>query len=193
MVFGVGKGLRGSYDNRLSGMDAEGVEILHVADRDAVVEPVAHHFIFHLFPALEALFYKYLWREGEGFFSNSVQFFLVVAESGPQSSESISGTDDDGISEFFGGTAGILDILYGFRLDGLYVDFIKFLDKELAVFGVDDGLYGSSQYLHIVFVKSSGAEEFHTAVQCGLSAKGKHDALGAFLFDYAFYEIRCDG
>ena len=92
-----------------------------------------------------------------------------------------------------GCTAGILDVLHGFRLDGLDVDFIKFLDEEFAVFSVDDGLYGSSQHLHIVFFECSGAEKFHTAVQCGLSAKGKHDALGAFLFDYTFYEIRCNG
>ena len=62
-------------------MYAERVEVLHVADGDAIVETVAHHLIFHLFPALQTLFYEHLRGEGESLFGYFVQLFLIVAES----------------------------------------------------------------------------------------------------------------
>jgi len=56
----VGEGLRRSDHDTLAGMDAERVEVLHVADRDAVVETVAHHLVLYLLPALERLLDQYL-------------------------------------------------------------------------------------------------------------------------------------
>ena len=49
-------------------MDAQRVEILHIADRDTVVKTVTHHLVLHLLPATEALLNQYLRREGESFF-----------------------------------------------------------------------------------------------------------------------------
>ena len=53
MVFRISEGLRGSYDNALAGMDAERVEVLHVANGDAVVVTVANHLVFYFLPTLE--------------------------------------------------------------------------------------------------------------------------------------------
>ena len=50
VVLAIGERLRRSDDNRLSRMDAQWVEVLHVADGDTVVVAVAHHLIFYLFP-----------------------------------------------------------------------------------------------------------------------------------------------
>jgi len=44
-------------------MDAQRVEVLHVADRDAVVEAVAHNLILDLFPALEGFLHQHLGGE----------------------------------------------------------------------------------------------------------------------------------
>ena len=34
-------------------MDAQGIEVLHVADGDTVVEAIAHHLVLYLLPALQ--------------------------------------------------------------------------------------------------------------------------------------------
>ena len=60
VVLMVGEGLRGSDHDTLAGMDAERVEVLHVADRDAVVETVAHHLVLYLLPTLEGFLDQYL-------------------------------------------------------------------------------------------------------------------------------------
>ena len=41
----------GRDDDGVAGVDAHRVEVLHVADGDAVVVGVAHHFVLDLFPA----------------------------------------------------------------------------------------------------------------------------------------------
>ena len=61
MVLVVGKCLRRSYHNTLSGMYSERVEVFHIADSDAVVVFVAHHFVFYLLPAFETFLYENLW------------------------------------------------------------------------------------------------------------------------------------
>ena len=63
VVFRVGEGLRWRDDDTLARVDAQWVEILHVAHRDTVVVTVAHHFIFYFLPTFEALFHKDLRRE----------------------------------------------------------------------------------------------------------------------------------
>ena len=81
VIFAVREGLRRSNYDGLSGVDSERVEILHVADRDAVVIAVADNFILHFLPSLEALLDKNLRGEGECFLCECIQFFLIVAES----------------------------------------------------------------------------------------------------------------
>ena len=61
VILAIGKCLRRSYDNTLAGMYSERVEILHVADSDAVVILVAHNLVLNLLPSLETLLHKYLW------------------------------------------------------------------------------------------------------------------------------------
>ena len=59
----VRKCLGRSYNDTLSGMDSERVEVLHVADRYTVVVFVPYYLILNLFPALERFLHKYLRRE----------------------------------------------------------------------------------------------------------------------------------
>ena len=83
VILTVCQGLRRRNDNRFSGVNAEGVEVFHVADRDAVVETVADNFIFYFFPTFETLFHEHLGRERESLFSKFIEFFFVVAEPEP--------------------------------------------------------------------------------------------------------------
>ena len=59
----VRKCLGRSYNDTLSCMDSERVEVLHVADRYTVVVFVPDYLILNLFPALERFLDKYLRRE----------------------------------------------------------------------------------------------------------------------------------
>ena len=81
MIFGVGQRLRRSNHYRLTGMDAKRIEILHIADGDAIIVSVSNYLILNLFPSLQALLYKHLRREREGFFCQTIKLFFIVAEA----------------------------------------------------------------------------------------------------------------
>ena len=56
LVFLVGERLAGRDDDAVAGVDAHRVDILHVADGDAVVGAVAHHLVLDLLPADKGAF-----------------------------------------------------------------------------------------------------------------------------------------
>ena len=171
MVFAVGECLRWSDDDALTRMDAEGVEILHVADGDAVVKAVAHHLVLNLFPTLQRFFDEHLGREREGFLCQLVQFLFIVAEAGAETTQCVGSTDDDGIAKVCSCLASLFDGFASVAFDGFHVNLVQFLHEEFTVFGVDDGLNRSAKHTHVVFLKDVLLIEFHAAVEGGLSTE----------------------
>ena len=53
-------------------MDAERVEVLHIADRYAIVILITHDLVLDLLPPLKALLDQYLRREGESALAESI-------------------------------------------------------------------------------------------------------------------------
>ena len=171
MILRIAQGLRRSDDDTLAGMDAQRVEVFHVANSDAVVVTVAHHLIFNFLPAFKALFNQHLRREREGFLGQSVELFFIVTEATAQSTQRISGTDDDRIAQFGSRLAGLLNILTGFALDGLDINFVQAFHKELTVFCIHDGLDRSAQHLDLIFLKYTTLIQFNTTVEGCLTTK----------------------
>jgi hypothetical protein len=60
VVLVVGKGLGRSNNDTLSSMNTHGIEVLHVANSDTVVEAITHNLVLSLLPALDTLLDKHL-------------------------------------------------------------------------------------------------------------------------------------
>ena len=193
MVFAIAKRLRRGNNDALARMYAKRVEVLHVADGDAVVVAVAYHFVFNLFPTFKAFLYQHLRRERECFLGQFVQLFLVVAKATTQSAKGISGAQDNGIAKACSGATCLLDVGAGLALDGLDVNLVQFLNKQLAVFGVHDGLHGRTQHFNAILFEYAALVKLYAAVKRCLSAKGQENPVGAFFLDNPFNEIRLNG
>ncbi len=63
MILLIAQCLTGRNDDAIPGMNAKGVEVLHVADSDAVILAISHHLVLHLFPAFQRLLDQDLRRE----------------------------------------------------------------------------------------------------------------------------------
>ena len=174
-------------------MDAERIEVLHVADSDTIVERVTHHFILHLFPALETLLDKHLRRERESLLGQGGELLGVVAESGSETAERVGRAEYDGIAEFRGCLECVLLVVAGHRVNGLDIDFIEFIDEDLAVFGINDRLDGSAEHLEVIFVEYALVEKLDTAVESGLAAEREHDSLRTFAGYHLLDKERGDG
>ena len=146
-------------------MDSERVEVLHIADSDTVVIFITDHLILNLFPALERLLHKNLRRERESLGTKFFKLLVIVTETRTQTAKSIGSTDNQRITEFMGGTPGLLHILGRMRLYGLDIDFIKFLHEKLAVLSIHDSLDRSTEHLDTIFLQNLALIQFHTAVK----------------------------
>ena len=190
VIFAVREGLRGSHHNAFARVDAQRVEVLHVADGDAVVETVPDHFILYFLPSLQRLFHQHLRGERESLLGLCLQLLLVFAETGTQSAQGISSPQYDGEAHFSRSHTHFLYRTASLALDGLHPYLVKPFDEEVAVLCVDDGLHWRSEHFHTVLLQHTLAVKLHTAVQSRLSAEAQHDTIRAFLLDDAFHELR---
>ena len=136
-------------------MDAQRIEVLHVAHGDAVVVSVAHHFVFYFLPSLQRLLHQYLRGESKGFLSLHLQFLIIIAEAGTQSSQGIGCTKYYGVTQLMGSSLHILHGAASFTFDGLHSNLIQTLDKEVPVFSINDGLHRCAQNLYTVFFENA--------------------------------------
>ena len=124
MIFAIAKRLRWSNNDTFTRMDTKRVEILHVADCNAIVVAVAYHFVFNFFPSLETFLYQHLWGERECFLSQFVQFFLVIAKTTAQSAQCVSSAQDNRIAKISSSATCLFDGGTCLALDGLDVNLI---------------------------------------------------------------------
>ena len=76
-------------DDALAGMDAEGVEVLHRSDGEAVVVGIADALELYLLPSLQAFLHEHLWRKGEGTLCYLLESLLVGADAAAKSAQRI--------------------------------------------------------------------------------------------------------
>src|SRR5438105_13997733 len=86
MVIAVRESLTGRHDNAFACMDTNRVNVLHVADGDAIVRFVSHDLIFHFLPTIEVFFHEDLWRIDQGSLDPCLQRPFVLAHPRTQSS-----------------------------------------------------------------------------------------------------------
>mmetsp|Transcript_33962 Transcript_33962/g.66956 ORF Transcript_33962/g.66956 Transcript_33962/m.66956 type:complete len:788 (-) Transcript_33962:395-2758(-) len=189
VVLFVAERLAGRHDDRISRVHAEGIEILHVAHRHAVVGAVPHHLVLHLLPSLHGPFHQNLGGHGQGLGPHVQEHLLGIADARPQPPEGEGGPDHEGVPDLFGGLARVGQVVHGVGLGDLLVDLIQLVAENLAVLRVDHHLDGRPEDLHVVFLE--GAREVHVdgAVERRLSAHGHHDAVGLLAFDHLLDKI----
>ncbi len=141
VVFRVGQRLRRGYDDTFARMNPQRIEVLHITNRNTVIETIPDHLVFYFFPTFQTLFHKYLGRERKGFFHQNVQFLFIVTESGTQAAQGIRRPHNHRITQLLCRPASVDYIFNRLALDGLYLDFIQFPDEQFPVFRIHDRLH----------------------------------------------------
>ena len=68
-------------------MDPQCIDVLHVADRDAVILGIADHLVLDLFPTFQVLLDEDLWSVGEGIVGHLGQLFGISRNAGTLASQ----------------------------------------------------------------------------------------------------------
>src|SRR4051812_18861928 len=126
-------------------MDTKRIEVLHVADRDAVVLGISYYLVLDLLPALHASLNQHLRARLERFGAEGEELGLVVGKPTPKSTKCICSTNNDGKANARHHAHGFLDAAGRGRLGALFTNGLHTPGEKLAVFGRDDGVNGSAQ------------------------------------------------
>mmetsp|Transcript_53358 Transcript_53358/g.126154 ORF Transcript_53358/g.126154 Transcript_53358/m.126154 type:complete len:499 (-) Transcript_53358:1442-2938(-) len=193
VVLVVGERLRGRDDNRLAGVDAHRVEVLHVADGHAVVVGVTHDLVLGLLPALDGLLHKHLRAGGQSDLHQRLELRLVVRKARAEAAEGEGSARDEGVADDLGGLEGLLEGVAGDGGRELLSDLVELHLEHIAVLSSDDGLHRGAQHLDAVLGKGTSLPHLYAAVERGLAAEGKAHAVRTLLLEDLLDEARGDG
>src|SRR5574344_1408907 len=171
MIFAICKRLRWSDNNTFTCVNTKWVEIFHITYSNTVIIAVANNLIFYFFPAFQTFLYQNLWRKRESFFTNNVQFLLVISKSRSKTSKCISCTHNHRIAQIRGSLTCLFDILTSFTLYCLDINLFKLINKQFTVFSIHNSSYRSTKNADIVFFQYARAVQLHTTIKRSLSTK----------------------
>ena len=164
-------------------MDAHRVDVLHVADGDAVVRAVAHHLVLDLFPADQRLLDQYL-RDGtrcEAASDDLVELIDGIGDAATGAAQRVCGPYDQRQTDVVHDPVGVFHGLCYLRRGHRLSDAHQQVSEQLAVLGVAYSLKRSAEQSHIVLVQDAGVGKLHCEVEAGLTSERRQQPVGALL------------
>ena len=191
LILVVGQSLGGGHDHRVAGVDADGVEVLHVTDSDDVALVVAHDLILDFFPARDALFHKDLVDGGktEAVGADLNELCLVRADAAAGAAHGEGRADNDGVADAVGAGQCVLQRLHDLGGDDGLMQLLHRLLEQLTVLGAVDGLRLAGQQTDAAAVKVAGAGQLHGEVQAHLAAEVGQHGVGLLDVEDALHDL----
>ena len=187
MIFNIAKGLARRNHNAVPGMNAHGIEVFHVADRDAIAFAISHHLVLHFLPAQQAALHHQLapHAELESLAAGFPELLAITRNAASRSPQGVSRPNDAGVRHNVQNRFK-LGITFDNPAFGNWLfDLVHQRAEQLPVFGLLDRFQLGSQQLHVVLFKNPGAGELRGQVESGLAAQGRNESVGAFARDDA--------
>src|SRR5262249_22978834 len=116
-------------------MNSHRVDVFHIADRYAVVEAVADHFILDLFPSAEIFFDEYLRNAHKGARSKLETLGFVSDDPGPFPAQRKCRPKHHRKSDLKRGFHRILRALHGEAASALHSDLIERVREKFTILG----------------------------------------------------------
>ena len=181
----VGERLARGNDDRVAGVDAHRVDILHAADADGRVVAVAHHLVLDLLIALDALLDEHLvhGRERKGVAHHLAQFGLVVGETAARAAQREGRAQHHRIADLLGHRHGLLDRHGDVRRKHRLAQRLAQLLEQLAVLGALDRLERRAQNFDLALFQNALLGQLHGEIQTRLSAQPRDDGVGTLEAD----------
>ena len=195
VVFLVGQRLAGGHHDGVAGVDAHGVDVLHITDGDGRVVGVADDLILDFLVTLDAFFHQDLMdgRQGQGVFQDFAAFLFVVGKAAAGAAQGKGGTQHHGVADFLGGFQALV---HGIGDDGgqdRLAQLLAQLLEQFPVLGLADGVAGSTQHFHATLLENAHLFQFHGQVQTRLAADAGNQGVGPLHPDNAGGVLRRQG
>ena len=185
VVFLVGQGLGRADHDGVAGVDAHGIQVLHVADGDGGVIGIPHDLILDFLVALDALLNQHLVDRGEhqGIFHDFPELFLIVGKAAAGAAQSKGGAQNHGIADFLGSLQAFVHGAGNLRGEHRLAQALTQLLEQFPILGLLDASAGSAQQLRPAFPENALLFQLHGKVQTGLTADAGYNGIRPFVPD----------
>ena len=197
LVLFVPKSLgRSNYDG-VSCVDTNRVNVLHVADSDAVSCTVTHYLILDFFPAGDAALYQNLSNTGKTktILQDLTKLVFIVGNSTAASAKGVSRTKNNRIANGIGKCKTILHRGNNLGSCNRLADFLHSIFKFLTILSLLDSLGCSTDQSYIMLFQEAFLIQLHGKVQTCLATQSRKNAVWLLFQDqllYHFYSKRLD-
>ncbi|KAH3660696.1 hypothetical protein OGATHE_005028 [Ogataea polymorpha] len=183
VVLLVRKRLRRSNHNRVSSVDSQWVEILHITDGDAVSDSVSDHLVLDLFPSFQRLLHKNLRSKRKRLRSKISQFGLIGSKTRSKTSQSVGRSDNNRIPNLVRSSKRIVNSFNSNGLGNWDIDLIQRLSKQVSVLRGLQSFDWSPKNLDTIFFENTHFFQLNTNVQTSLASKCEQHSIRSFPFN----------
>ena len=182
----IAKGKNGSDYHTVTGVNTNGVDVLHTADGDSVVGGVTHNLELDLLVASNALLYENLanGRRIKRANRKLAKLLFVIGKATASTAEGKRGAKNYGVADLFRNGNGLLNGVGYVGGDNRLTDGLTKLLEQLSVLCSLDTLEGGSKKLNAALFKDTLLLKEHCHIKTGLSADTGNDSVGALVSDY---------
>ena len=193
LIFFIPQSLGRCYNDTVTGMHADRVDIFHVADGDHISCSVTHYLVLDLFPACDTTLNQNLTYTGQtkSICKDLFQFFLIVCDSTAASTKRIRRTKHYRITDLIGKCDTILQILNNQRRSYRLADLLHGCLEFQTVLCFFDGLGSRTDQFYTSLLEESSLIQLHCQIQSCLSSKSRQHAVRLFFQDQLFNHIYC--
>ena len=185
MIFFIREGLRRADNDRVSGVNADRIDIFHIADGDGCVVAVPHDLIFDLFAALHALFHQHLVYRGEFqcVFHQGHEFLRVIRKSAAGTAKGKGRAQHHRVADFSGDFQAFFHGGGNIGRQGRLAKRITQAFEQVTVFSLFDGRALCPEQLHTALLQDTFLFQLDRQVQPGLPADSGKDGVRTFMAD----------
>ena len=172
-------------------MNTNRINVLHVADCDAVSCTVTHYRILNLFPSCDAALYQNLADTGKAkaVLQDLSKLIFIMGNTAAASTKGISRTKYNRITDGIGKCKSILYCCNNLRCCNRLTDFFHGIFKFLTVLSLLNGLSCSSDQSYIMLLQETLFIQLHSQIQACLSAKSRKYTVRFLLQDQLLYNL----
>ncbi len=167
----------------VAGVNAHRVDILHAADGDGMIRPIAHDFKFDFLVALDALFDQDLMHRGqaERALAHFHQLRFVVGKAAAGSAQREGGTQHHRVTDALCRGLGLLQRIGDLGGDDRFADGLAQLLEQLTILRPLDTVRRGAQKSGLALGQNALLGQLHGKVQAGLSADTGNDRVRTLL------------
>ena len=172
-------------------MDTNRVNVLHVADSDAVSCAVTHYLILDFFPACDTALYQNLSNTGKTktILQDLTKLVFIVGNSAAASAKGVSRTKNNRIANGIGKCKTILHRGNNLGSCNRLADFLHGIFEFLTILSFLNGLGCSTDQSYIMFFQEAFLIQLHGKVQTCLTAQGRKNAVWLLFQDQLLYHF----